>query len=138
MISSLEYGDILVLRPYPRSGNAWGDLAPLRGTPLEPFITVVSGASLSHALHGFVRPLMQEIGTHPHGMLRKVQEPQRTCRAAKDCFIRSKDCYPHPKVPGCFSPSGLDPEAQLAASQVIGAWAEGRYVIVVEGDEFSF
>jgi hypothetical protein len=41
-------------------------------------------------------------------------------------------------VPDCFSPEGLEAEAQLAAAVVVSAWVEGRYVIVVEGDEFSF
>ena len=81
---------------------------------------------------------MQEIGPHPHGLLRQVQEPQRTCRAAKECLLATKGCYPNPKVPGCFSPSSVEAEAQLLASQVIAAWVEGRYVLVVEGVEFSF
>jgi hypothetical protein len=138
LISSEDFGEYPILRPYPRDGDSWGDLAPLRGTSFEPLVPVVSGAALSHALHGRVKPLMDEIGPHPHGLLRQVQEAQRTCRAAKDCIMRSKDCYPNPKVPGCFSPAGLEAEAQLAGALVIETWASGRYVVVVEGAEFSF
>lgn len=138
LISSKDFGEYPILRPIPRDGDAWGDLAPLRETQFEKLIPVVSGATLSHALHGRLKPLMNEIGPHPHGQLRQVRGAQRTCRAAKDCIMRTKHCYPNPKVPGCFSPEGLDAEAQLAGALVIETWAEGRYVIVVEGAEFSF
>lgn len=138
LISSKDFGEYPILRPYPRDGDSWGDLAPLRGTQFESLVPVVSGAALSHALHGYLNPLMDEIGPHPHGQLRQIQGTQRTCRSARDCPIHGKYCYPNPKVPDCFSPEGLEAEAQLAAAVVVSAWVEGRYVIVVEGDEFSF
>lgn len=138
LISSKEFGEYPILRPYPRDGDSWGDLAPLRGTSFESLIPVVSGAALSHALHGYLNPLMGKIGPHPHGQLRQIQGTQRTCWSATDCPIHGKLCHPNPKMPPCFVPSGLEAEAQFAATVVVLAWGEGRYVIVVEGDEFSF
>lgn len=136
-IPSKEWGDILILRPYPKPGETWGDLAPLRGTPWGDLLSIVSGASLSHALHGYVTPLMREIGPDPRGLCRMLPVGFRECRMAKSCPMVSKHCVPGPKLPTCYSPPRLPPEALLAGATVTGAWAEGRYVLIVEGEEFS-
>jgi len=137
-ISSKEWGEVLILRPFPRPEEPWGDLAPLRGTPWGDQLPVVSGASLSHALHGVITPLMREIGPHPHLLCRKIPEGFRTCSISEDCLIATSDCVPGPKLPACYVPPGLSGEAARAAATVAEAWASGRYVIIVEGAEFSY
>lgn len=136
-ISSKEWGDILVLRPLPKPDEPWGDLAPLRGTPWGDLLAIVSGANLSHALHGYATPLMREIGPHPFGLCRLVPESYRACRQMDSCIMASRHCVPGPKLPSCFVPPAVPSEALLATATVATAWAEGRYVLIVEGAEFS-
>ena len=57
----------------------------------------------------------------------------------KGCVIFDKAiCHPCLKVPACYIPPGLSQEQQEAAAEVVLAWKDGRYVVVVEGGEFSF
>jgi len=136
-ISSRDWGDVLILRPYPRPEETWGELAPLRGTSWGDLLPVVSGASLSHALHGRATPLMREIGPHPHLLSRKIPKEARRCSLVEECLMVTRHCQPGPKLPACYSPPGLPGEAVRSAATVAAAWSEGRYVIIVEGPEFS-
>ena len=137
-IDSDDWGQILVMRPVPRGGDPWGDLAPLRETPWGDLITIVSGESLSFALHGDVTVLMREIGPHPRGLSKKVPKEYRWCTLHKSgCLTASDKCEPGPNLPFCYSPPNLPEEARLPAAAVALAWQEGRYVVVVEGQEFS-
>jgi hypothetical protein len=133
-----DFGTILVMRPYPKDGDAWGDLAPLRDTPWGKLLPIVSGPVLSHALHGYHSPLMQELGAHPHHLSKRIPKGYRRCRMYDNCVMAHAQCHPNPKMPDCFSPPGVGNDALLAAATVAQAWAEGRYVLIVEGDEFSF
>jgi len=129
-----------VLRPIVKEGgDPWGELAPLKGTPFESLIPVVSGDALSHALHGYLKPLLGEIGPEPKSLARMVPKAQRVCESHKGCLMYDvKNCQPGPKVPDCFEPSGLQTDAaRVAAGIVAVAWAEDRYVLVVVGPEFS-
>lgn len=137
-LTTKDFGTLLIMRPFPRNGDAWGDLAPLRGTPWGDLLPVVSGTSFSHAMHGYHAPLMQEIGAHPHGLSKRIPKGYRTCSLSQGCVMYHKHCHPSPKLPDCYSPPGLPNEAMFAATTVAQAWAEGRYVLIVEGDEFSF
>lgn len=125
----------MVLRPLPDAAGPWGVLSPLLGTPYEPLISVVDGEDLSHALHGMGTPLMNAIGRPPARLLKMA--PQDLCRIHGNCVMFSReDCYPCPRVPLCFE-APLNDLASAVASVVVQAWKEGRYVVVVEGDEFS-
>jgi len=137
-ISTKDFGEVLILRPYPKPDEPWGDLAILKDTVWSTLIPVVSGAGLSHALHGRARPLMLEIGPPPKGLLRMVPPAHRKCREADLCIIAKPNCVIGRKTPDCFMPSGVPAEARPAANLVVSAWLEGRYVIVVKGVEFSF
>lgn len=137
-IGTRHWGEVLILRPYPKPEETWGDLAPLKGTAFEGLIPIVSGTNLSHALHGLATPLMREIGPDPRGLLRMVPREHRACREARSCLMVSRHCTPGPKLPDCFRPVGIDVEALPAAATVLSAWAEGRHVLIVEGAEFSF
>jgi len=140
-IDGKGWGAIKVLRPIvdTESGqDPWGELAPLKGTPFEGLIPIVSGEALSHALHGYLKPLLGEIGPDPKSLARMVPKAQRECEERKRCPMYVADCHPGPKQPDCFEPSGLESdEARAAAGIVTVAWAEGRYVLIVVGEEFS-
>jgi len=137
VISTAHFGDLKVLRPIPLPDEPWGPLAPLRGTPWGDLIPTVSGENLSHALHGHAKPLMEEIGPEPRTLLRRIQDPHRDCSLSKACLTRGDYCFPHPKVPECYLPPNLESPATLVAAVVALAWAEGRYVLIAEGAEFS-
>ena len=137
MISTRNFGDLKVLRPLPFPGEPWGPLAPLRGTPWGDLLPTVSGENLSHALHGHAQPLMEEIGPEPRVLLRRVPAPYRDCSLSKSCLTRGDYCFPHRKLPDCYQPPNLEPSEAAIAAVVAISWAEGRYVLIVEGAEFS-
>lgn len=139
VISAAGYRDLKVLRPAPTRDSPWGPLAVLQGTVWGELIPVVSGEVWSHALHGYMRPLLQVIGRPPDISLRKVPEPYRFCvQHSQRCLMADANCHPCGKLPACYEPPGLGTdEARRAAATVALAWAEGRYVVVVVGEEFS-
>lgn len=146
-IDSRHWGSVPVLRPLPseeRVGDVievdpWGSLAPLREHPdFAVLIPVVSGEVFSHALHGHAKPLMEAIGPEPKFQLIRVPEPYRVCGMRSECIMYNKRrCKPGKTLPECWQPEGSSPEAMRAMTLVMLAWAEGRYVVVVEGAEFS-
>jgi len=134
-----QWGEIKILRPVPFRGDRWGVLTSLRGTPWGDLIAEVSGEALSHALRGHLRPLMTQIGPAPKMLLRRIPEGHRQCSMSKSCPLAQKECHPCVRVPNCFVPPGLNsPEAQEAATIVVLAWAEERYVIVPTDTEFGY
>ena len=140
-IDAKEWGSIKIMRPIIHEGeDPWGKLAVLKETSLEGLIPVVSGDAFSHALHGFVKPLLDEIGPEPKSLLRMISKDLRPCASSKACIMHDKIAcvMGHPKVPDCFTPSGFEGAAVTdVAAKVLLAWSEGRYVVVVSGAEFS-
>jgi len=136
-VSAPGFPPLKILRPIPLGEEPWGVLAPLRGTPWGDLLSVINGEVLSHALHGHVAPLMQSIGRPPQASLKLVPDRYRTCSQHKDCLLASSHCHPCKKLPACYLPPHLEGEEIAAAATVALAWAEDRYVIVVEGAEFS-
>jgi len=141
-------GPIDILRPLPsekREGDtlivdSWGILAPLRDVPgFAALIPVVDGESFSDALHGRMRPLMEKIGPEPKYQLARLRAPFTECERAAKCFMYDKRrCHPcRKKLPECWWPrGGGDDAAQQAMATVTLTWAEGRYIVIVEGAEF--
>lgn len=145
-IKTADYGDVPILRPVPseeRRGDSliidpWGVLSPVRdeAPALAKLISVVSGEVFSHALHGFARPLMQVLGPPPQALLKMT--PLRVCSLKRECIMYdAKRCSPNKRLPECWVPEGVGEGARRAAATVTLAWAEGRYVVVVEGGEFT-
>lgn len=129
---------MLVGRPLPKNGDNWGVLAPIRDTPWGDLLPIVSGEVLSYALHGRVTPLMKQIGRPPRAQLTLIPSDLRRCGNTECIMYDPKTCHPCKQVPDCYEPPGLETfEARRAASTVVLAWREGRYIIIVEGDEFS-
>jgi hypothetical protein len=128
------WGEISVCRPTPRDGDPWGVLAPLRDTPWGEVLPVVSGDAMSHALHGWVVPLVRELGPKPG--TRKVEGGTR-CGLYDVCITAGPSCHVGGPPPGCYEAPLEDPAARRAATAVALKWAEGSWVIVVEGKEWS-
>jgi len=136
-INCTEWGQIKVLRPHPIGDEYWGVLAPLKGTVWGDLIPVVSGETFSHALYGHTMPLLREIGPPPDDLSRKIPDSLGRCQlaTAKACLTITPNCRPGKKLPDCFEAPG---EYSELASMVALTWAEGRYVVVVEGPELVF
>lgn len=139
-LDTRDFGHLRLARPAfgTIATDPWGVLGCLRGTPWGDRIPVISGEVMSHALHGWALPLMRVLGSPPNGLMRVIPEPFRRCRSFDACVIYRKDvCHPCPKMPDCYTPPGLTSvDQEVAAATVALAWKEGRYVIVVEGEEF--
>lgn len=124
---------LFIARATWHGGDPWGVLAPLRGTPWEAFIQVVTGDAMSHAAHGFLRPLQAQLGTPPHAMSRRVPAALAFCVRRTTCAMATDACVPGKKVPDCIDP----PEGGAAAAAVVLSWRDGFHVVVVLGDEIS-
>jgi hypothetical protein len=130
--SETREGDMLVIDP-------WGELAPLRLVPaFAALLPVVSGEAFSHAMHGWMRPLMESIGPEPKYQLLRIPPPHNKCVLTSNCIMHDlKRCQPRSKkLPECWTPEGLEESARRAMGIVTLAWAENRYVVIVGGDEF--
>lgn len=130
-------GDVDLLVAVPDE-TPWGPLAPLIGTPWADEIAVVSGEALSHAMHGFPDPLLAEIGSPPKRRARRMNPTSVRCALMGTCPTATNACIPGAGMPGCYEAPLLDVGPKEVAEIVARAWQEGRYVVVVVGDEFSF
>lgn len=126
----------------------WGEFEPLRGTSWEAGVCVVSGESMSHALHGHLMPLLRELGRSPHASGRRVTPKEGECKAKVGCPTWNPLlCRPGgrgPKKgetgpPVCYEPplDSRSPAEQIALFQRVAlAWKEERYTVVVNGPGF--
>ena len=127
----------------------WGEFEPFRGTSWATGFTVVSGDSMAHALHGFMQPLLRELGRPPHASGRMIPAHEAECRAKDTCHIWRKDlCRPGGR--GATAKAALGPpecyEAPLSMStpdplmalftKVALAWREGRHSLIIDGPGF--
>ncbi len=135
-----DWGEVLLLICLPKRGNIWGVLEPLRDTSWGRQVSVVSGEAISHALHGYAVPLMREVQRKPRDLARRLTVEERMCNLAQngECGLASEKCQPGSgKIPFCYE-APVEQELKRLIDSVVRAWDEGRYVIVVDGKEFSF
>lgn len=138
-LQDATWGEILIMRPIVRDGeDSWGVLAPLRGTPWGDQLAVVSGKAISIAAHGWLSPLMDEVGPEPCHLCKLIPADLARCKLAqeKTCPLAGPNCVPGKDLPECYEVSG-EYDFTSAVLAVALAWKEGRYVVVVEGDEFG-
>jgi hypothetical protein len=134
-ITDDKQGVIKLLVAIPRGNDPWGVLAPLKNTAWGAEIQVIDAEPYSHALHGWVMPLVRVLGVAPKVRARRVVE---VCGLQRGCIGFKKGiCQPGIDLPDCYEAPDLKPEAALIATRVALAWREGRYVVVVEGEGFS-
>lgn len=128
--------NVKIARVPPQGGDPWGPLAFIRGTPWECVVRVVSGEAFSHATHGYLTPLMREIGDPPFHQFRRMADGEKTCKLkqAKQCGMAGDECVPCKTTPTCYRPPVQGDWPALAAA--VEAWKLGYYVVVVEGEGF--
>lgn len=139
-LNDKDWGEIHLVMAIPRPGDFWGYFAPLKGSKWERLVKVVSGTAMSDAMHGYAVPLMRQLRRKPRDTLKIIPFIERRCRSAMDrtCLSANENCVPGTRVlPICYEAQIDDPEIRLVANQVAKWLDEGRYVVVVEGDEFS-
>ena len=130
--------DLHISRPTPVGDDPWGMLAPLRGTGWEPYIYIVSGEAFSHALHGYLQPLLDELGPPPLKVAKRIPDDESICELIDSCVVADRArCFAAGPPPDCYAPPVEDPLLSRAMQQVSLAWADGSYVVVVVGSEFS-
>lgn len=135
-LNDVTWGSYTIFRPTPKQGDPWGTLKALKGTEWEQYVPVVSGESMSHALHGYLKPLLDEIGPEPRLLTKKIPESMGRCSLFKDCITAEPRCVPSGSPPDCYEAEG-DPGVSLAATKLVLLWKTGAWVVVVEGGEFS-
>ena len=127
------------------SDEDWGELEPLRGTSWAKGVELISSEALSHALHGFLQPLLQELGRNPLDSARRVLKAEGECAMAGNCIDWDEGvCRPggtrrDPGPPECYDPPlmGQGPHLMSLFRTVAQAWKEGRHTVVASGDQFS-
>jgi hypothetical protein len=134
-----EWEEILILRPIASAENPWGVLECLKDTEWGSQIVVVPGNILSEALHGRAFPLLKLLGNPPRIRAKKISKEAGLCSlfVSRACGFGTINCRPGVGLPICYEAPGTI-EVSLRATAVAQAWNENRYVIVVEGDEFSY
>lgn len=134
-----RYTKLMLLYPPPRDGDLWGALRPLEGTSWGDQIPVVSGDSLSHALHGKPKPLREMLGPPPIRRTLRIAREERLCHELQRgvCDMAGPHCIPGSmQLPACYVPPTEDRALRQCATAVAQAWDEGRYVFLVDGPEF--
>lgn len=126
--------------PVPLPKNRWGVLECLVDTPWATSIPTVSKTGLDHALHGYVTPeFVREMGTAPFVQGRKVPDMWGYCREYQSrlCAMRTARCRPGKSPtdpPECYRSPGDEPISRYTTA-IVRAWAEGRYVFVVDEEK---
>jgi hypothetical protein len=137
-LQTKEWGEVKIARPVSKQDSSWGCLESIKETPVGKLIPVVTGEVFSHALSGHITPLMRQIGPEPQYLLRQIPKDQRECKNIKVCITADKaNCYPCKEMPDCYQPPKTPLEVEPWVTQVLLAWREGYYVIVIEGAGFS-
>jgi hypothetical protein len=124
---SQEMGFIELYFIYSENGVWEEQWRPLQGAMNLPSVTKEVA---DHALHGWAKPLVDNLGPPPKGMLHKL--PSKRCWHEKNCsFYEARRCeLLLSKMPWCFEPAEIFP-GNLAA-EIVKLWRQGVYVLVVE------
>lgn len=115
--------------------TSWGELNLLRNSTIGNLLSVASQETVDQAYRKWTRPLHQQLGLAPDECLRKARRYHRECYLRAGCQLAGSECLlDDPKRPWCFEPVGVEDAVQRAlAAQVLDAWREGVWVVVVDG-----
>lgn len=133
-----EVGELQLFLIYERAGNYENEWRPLQGNEITSLFTCTTRETVEHALKGYTSPLIKLLGIPPSGALRKLPMAARQCVLKGRCSLYvARDCVPTAvKMPWCYEPGGIeDEQTRKLASEVIGLWREGVYVLVVSEDK---
>lgn len=127
-IPSKEMGTIQLYLIYSYSDVWEEEWRGLQGVMDLPSVTK---EVMDHALIGWTKPLVDQLGPPPKGKLLLMPRTARHCAHEKTCSLFDrKNCSPfEKKMPWCFEPAGLDPLALSA--EVVKLWRSEVYVVVV-------
>ena len=94
-------------------------------------LPVISKADMDHALRGWTRPLVDQLGPPPKGRLILLPAAAKGCASQSACpFFNKRRCGALlTKMPWCFEPA--ETNAGNLAAEVIKLWREGVYVLVI-------
>lgn len=110
----------------------------MRGTEWERVIPTVTGESMSHALHGYLPPLLNEIGPEPRLLAKQLPDAMSRCALFKTCITAEPRCTASGPPPDCYEAPSDDPAISFAATTVVLCWKAGDWVVVVGSGEFSY
>lgn len=132
-----EVGDLQLFLIYETAGVYETEWRPLQGTDIAALFTPITRELVECALKGYTSPLVKTLGVPPNGALRKLPIAAKECVNKGRCslFI-PRDCVPTAvKMPWCYEPGGIEDEnVRRLASEVVGLWRGGVYVLVVSED----
>jgi len=139
ILSTREWGDIKIGRILPKNGSSWGVLQFLEDTVWGNQIPTIDGYTISDALHGRTRPLLEVLGSPPIQRMKKISEEDGWCmhKLSKECAMATENCKPNKKVPDCYEPTGYSLSETNMIANLVLLWKENVYVIRVVGEEFS-
>lgn len=129
-----EVGELQLFLIYERQGAYEAEWRPLQGNAVAALFTCITRETMEFALKGYTSPLVKALGIPPNGALRKLPIAARECFMKARCSLYvARDCVPTAvKMPWCYEPGGNEDEhVRKLASEVIGLWREGVYVLVV-------
>ena len=114
-------------------------LSFLEDTAWKKGIHFVSADAMSHALHGWVQPLLRELGPEPKYTCKKISQKEGLCSLYNDCINAKKTCQPKyiTTLPPCYEAPIDNPTHQWVVNEIVHQWTQGVFVIVVKGNEFS-
>jgi len=127
-----QVGTLDVLAIYRVAGLFEGEWSSLNGVSSDilDLVTTVPSEVWDQALEGWSKPLVSLLGREPAGCLKKLPAEAKVCEKKSSCpFFSKRSCFPEGReMPWCYVPSGFD----VKVADLIVAWREGKYVIVVD------
>jgi len=114
-------------------GGKWEpEWVALQATGLD--LPRVTKETMDHALIGWTKPLVNQLGPPPKGKLLQLPKEARECQQRATCpMYDPKTCgLMNKNMPWCFEPEGVKP-GELAA-EIVKFWRDEVYVVVVAED----
>jgi hypothetical protein len=129
-LPSVEMVSIDLYLIYEYSGVWEEEWRPIQGVLDLPSVTK---EDMDHALHGWTRPLVGQLGPPPDGRLLLLPRTARQCGNRNTCpMFDRKDCkLQAKKMPWCYEPDGFNPAHRALVAEVIKLWREEVYVVVI-------
>lgn len=127
-LPTVEMGTVELYLIYDEGGTWEAEWREFQGVWDLPSI---SKENMDHALHGWTRPLVDQLGPPPKGKLLLLPLKAKRCAQEEPCpFYSKRSCgVSAPNMPWCFIPA--DTKAGSLAAEVVKLWRAGVYVLVV-------
>lgn len=140
----------LLVEFVPKDVSHWGVLESVRGTTWEEGVKEIDSDIFSHALHGFLQPLLGVLPRPPLSSAKRVSDLEGMCGMKDGCMKYERGfCKPGSEKgkgwrkkfgpPECYQPplTNPDPKAFEVFFRLAMAWKENRYTLVVKGEGFN-